>query len=244
MLFFKLKTLNSGYNAPYLSSPFPEGGNLVHGRIPNFPQQKRFIQHNFPVAIPKKPGKCPGRKNIVDDINFFGLMNALISSSFAMFVYTIIVNSMASSNIDTVSHFLHNVIFWIPRTIISLFHLDEDYVWLMGRSLNSLSFEYGIFEFMQNLVGNTDVLASVARQSVGVIPIMLSVIGTFPDFLDAIVKLLYRMGNKGRLVYLIENYGCEVPGFFRWYGKSFYQLVNDLLVNLMNSKGQNQKNLG
>lgn len=98
-----------------------------------------------------------------------------------------------------------------------------------------------MYGFMGVFFGTADVLASAAGESVGVISFILSVIATFPEFLDAIIEFLYRVGNRGRLEYVIENYGCEIPGFFRWYGKSFYQLVNDFLVNAVDSKGPIQR---
>lgn len=207
---------------------------MVARPIPIYSQQKHFIQHNYPVAFPKKPGKCPGRKNIIDDIGLFSLMTAVMSSSFGM--YTIVVNSMTSNNIGIVSGFM-SLILWIPSTIISLFNLDGDYVWLLGNFLNSLSFVNSMYGFLGVIFGTADVLASAAGETVGVISFILSVIATFPEFLDALIEFLYRVGNRERLEFLIENYGCEVPGFFRWYGQSFYKLVNDFLVNSVNIKG-------
>lgn len=178
--------------------------------------------------------QCPGRQNLIDDIGLLSLVTAVTSSTFGM--YTILVNSVTSNNIGIVSGFI-SLLLWLPSTLLTIFDLGGYPYNHLSNLLNSFSFINSMYGFSGVIFGTADVLASAMGESVGLFSLVLSVIATFPDFFDALLEYLYRVGNRQHLQHFVHNYGCSIPRLFHFFnGKPLYKVVDEFLVNSVKIK--------
>ncbi|CAL8146170.1 unnamed protein product [Orchesella dallaii] len=190
-----------------------------------------FVPLNNPLkkqGLLPFPPKCEGRKNLINDIGIISLITAIASSTFGM--YTIIFNSITSNNIGIVSGLL-SLILWLPSTLITFFNLNGSFIYNLSNFLNGASFFNAVFGLVGVWYGTWDVITSVLGESVGLSSLALSIIATFPDFLDELIELAYSLGNRRRLEFFVDNYGCRVPSLFTVMGRHFYDILDRLLVN-------------
>jgi len=171
--------------------------------------------------------KCQGRKNLASDIGILSLIIGVISSTVGM--YTLVYNSMTSNNLGIISGVL-DLLFWLPASVIGFFKKEGSLFYHLSNLINGASFFGTMLTFTGVWYGIWDVIDSSVGEVWGFISMALSLIATFPDFLDRLIEFVYSVGNRRQLEYVVDNYGCEVPSMFTFMGEHLYDILDRMLV--------------